>query len=101
MLNWFKNNIWQPLRRAIAWVASKVAAAFKPAQVPAALASPASASAISNSRRESKHRMNGPCAVKTVFESLFQEFDGGVEPDDLAIERILSEFGLDCSARPG
>jgi hypothetical protein len=101
MLNWFKNNIWQPLRRAIAWVASKVAAAFKPAQVPVASANPASASAISNSGWESKRRMNDPHAVEKIFDALFQVFDGGMEPDDLAIERILLEFGLDCPTRPG
>jgi hypothetical protein len=95
MLKWLRENVWQPLRRAIAWVASKVAAAFKPARVPAASANPASASAISNSGRESKRRMNGPHAVEKIFDALFQEFDGGMEPDALAIERILLEFGLD------
>ena len=45
--------------------------------------------------------MNGTHAVEKIFESLFQTFDGWMEPDDLAIERILLEFGLDGSARPG
>ena len=101
MLKWFKQNVWQPLRRAIAWVASKVVAAFKPARVPAASANPASAVAVSNLGRPSKRRMNGTHAVEKIFESLFQTFDGWMEPDDLAIERILLEFGLDGSARPG